>query len=874
MRKIFAKSLLSKVGLALLLGCFVFLDSTGMAEPFQLVSVSDPAFSNANGGDNDSFSPIISPDGRYVLFASAANNLTLSGSSNAMPALSPPKMNVFLRDRTNGTTTLISVNLTGSGGGNADSVPVDISTNGQYALFESSADNLVAGDTNKLKDIFLRDLVHGTTLLVSVSTNGTSANGASRSSVMTPDGRYVVFVSEATNLVAGDTNGFADIFVRDMQSGVTTLASPGARGSGSSELPDITPDGHFVAFYSTATNLVGGISTVREIYIRDLVGGTTLLASGYAHTIVPAVYGTTNSLSFNLCISDDGQYLAYEAGSASGATNSGAILRYCKANGLTDVINTNAAGLMTGSELTRHTLDMTPDGRFIAFVGNTNGSSCIYVWDAQSGSATLASGNLSNAVPTNSTCDAPVMDASGRFVSFMFTGTGAGLTSNTVSTASHIYVRDMQAGLTTLVDADTNGIGSASNPMTFPRISADGSQVAFESYGKMLTTNNSNYFSDIYVSTVTNGAMELISIRQPALPSAGLIGPSTLSTFSVSTNGRFIAFASEANNVTPQDTNGFRDVFVRDTLIGSNFLVSVDANGIFSGNGISMDSAISGNGRYVAFTSNATNLVAGDFNAAKDVFMRDLQSGTTALVSMTTNAAGSGNADSTSPMISVDGRYVLFHSKASNLASGIPATNYDNVFVRDLQTGRTLALAYILNSSLAAGALTPDGHYAVVGGLNVNLNIWNLQTTNIIYTNTTKSASYAGISPNGSRIGFVVMGTTGHVYAADRMSNTTATLSSAPSTSHVGLRFSGDSRYMVYVGADVSKTNQVYLYDFQTGSNLLVSANVNLTGGGNGHSDSPDISSDGRFVAYRSVANNIVPGVSNGLPNVYLFDRV
>ena len=202
------------------------------ASPWQLLSMQDPSLAASQGGNGDSGPAIISLDGRFILFSSAANNLTLTASSNPIPVLIPPRIDVYLRDRTNGTTTLMSVNLTGNGGGNGDSFATGISSNGQYALFESSATDLAIGDTNNATDLFIRDLVNGTNVLVSASTNGGFGNGSSGSAVMTPDGRYVAFVSSANNLVAGDTNGIPDIFVRDMQSGTTLLASPGAMSAG------------------------------------------------------------------------------------------------------------------------------------------------------------------------------------------------------------------------------------------------------------------------------------------------------------------------------------------------------------------------------------------------------------------------------------------------------------------------------------------------------------------------------------------------------------------------------------------------------------------------------------------------------------------
>src|SRR5262249_10753720 len=149
------------------------------------------------GGGGDSCAPILSPDGRFVLFASTANNLLMISNHPPVSAPNSP-LNVYLRDRTSRTLKLVSLNLTGTGGGTADSIPTDHSIDGRYALFESRASDLVVDDANNAIDIFVRDTVNGTTALATVSTDGTIANGASRSSVMTPDGRYVAFVSDAT----------------------------------------------------------------------------------------------------------------------------------------------------------------------------------------------------------------------------------------------------------------------------------------------------------------------------------------------------------------------------------------------------------------------------------------------------------------------------------------------------------------------------------------------------------------------------------------------------------------------------------------------------------------------------------------------------
>src|SRR2546429_2327180 len=244
------------------------------ASTVQAISLADSSLPVAAGGNSDSSDSVISSDGRFVLFLSSANNLVTNDDNGKF-------VDVFLRDRTNGVTTLVSVNQTGVGGGNGNSVSPAISTNGRYVVFESEASNLVANDTNGVSDVFLRDLQTGTTTLISVNSAGAGGNGASTSPLISPEGRYLAFVSAAGDLVANDTNNATDIFVRDLQNTTTTLVSvsrDGATsGNGASDSPAMTPDGRWIAFVSMATNLVAGATNnLGDIYARDLVSGTTV----------------------------------------------------------------------------------------------------------------------------------------------------------------------------------------------------------------------------------------------------------------------------------------------------------------------------------------------------------------------------------------------------------------------------------------------------------------------------------------------------------------------------------------------------------------------------------------------------------------------
>jgi len=839
------------------------------------------------GGNGDSRLPIISADGRFILFASTADNLVPTSGSNTIPVLIPPKLNAFLRDRTNLTTTLVSLNLAGNGGGNGDSFPIAVSTNGRYALFESSAGDLVANDTNYASDVFVRDLVGGTTILVSTSITGSSGNGTSRSSTITPDGRYVAFVSGATNLVTGDTNKIPDIFVRDLQAQTTTLASAGAISTslsiptGSSESPVISADGRCVAFYSTASNLVSSVKTTGEVFVRDLVGGNTVWASTNARPVMQAVIGSSNVVSYNQKISDDGQFIAFESSTNSLTLSParGVIFRYSLQSGLTDIVHTNATAVWSAFEDNRG-LDMTPDGRFIAFVANstaTAGSNtAIYVWDAQAGTTTLASADLTTALPANGICDSPSIDPSGRYVALLSSATN--LTTNTLVGEYHFYLRDTLTSTTRLVDADTNGVGVGISPTAVPSLSSDGRFVAFEG-ADGLVANDRNHDSDIFLRDSLTDTTELISAHHPASPSQTPNGSSLITASCVSSNGLYIAFASDADNLVANDTNGYRDVFVRNLLAGTNILVSANNDGL-PGNGMSSEPTISADGRYVAFTSWATNLAANDNNSAQDVYVRDLVSSTTTLVTVNTAGTGSGNGSSGALAISAGGRYVLFRSKAQNLATASYTSGTENLFLRDRQSGATIALT---TGGWSSFSMTPDGSFVtfvgVIPSTPARLYVWESLTASKVYTNTATLLSTATISPGGQYLAYLA-GSPASLSAVDRIANSNWVVSAGTFPSRPGLRFSGDGRFLTYattaanVAADTNGIQDVYLYDLQTRTNFLVGRSFVSSGSLNAASESPDISADGRFITYRSFASNTIPGDANNSSDLFVFDRL
>jgi Tol biopolymer transport system component len=253
-------------------------------------------------GDNNSYHPAISGDGRYVAFHSSAENL--------VPGTPMGTQQVFLRDTQLGTTSLVSASYAGTPGDSSSNYP-DISSDGRYVVFESMADNLVPGASNVHKDIFRKDTQTGLIAKVSVSTAGSEANSNCYEPAVSGDGRYVVFNSGATNLVPGDDNSQADIYLRDVQAGTTALVSVSTADTQANAgcwYPEISDDGRYVVWETLADTLVSDDNnTAIDVFVRDTVNNTTRRLS------VNAEGEEGNSGSYYPFISADGCYVVFES---------------------------------------------------------------------------------------------------------------------------------------------------------------------------------------------------------------------------------------------------------------------------------------------------------------------------------------------------------------------------------------------------------------------------------------------------------------------------------------------------------------------------------------------------------------------------------
>ena len=280
-----------------------------------------------------------------------------------------------------------------------------------------------------------------------------------------------------------------------------------------------------------------------------------------------------------------------------------------------------------------------------------------------------------------------------------------------------IFVHDRETEKTTRVSVRTNGVQGDGGSF-YPSISSDGRYVAYESEATNLVNGDTNGKMDIFVHDRQTGKTTRVSVRTNEVQSDG-----NSHYPSISSDGRYVAFYSNANNLVNGDTNGKSDVFVHDREAGKTKRVSVRTNGV-QGNGNSYDPSISSDGRYVSFYSNAKNLVNGDTNDRSDIFVHDRETGKTTRVSVRTNGV-QGDSRSYHPSISSDGRYVAFDSIASNLVNK-DTNGYWDIFVHDRETGKTTRVSVRTNGVQGDGgsnfpSISSDGRYVAFYSYATNL---------------------------------------------------------------------------------------------------------------------------------------------------------
>jgi uncharacterized repeat protein (TIGR02543 family) len=427
------------------------------------------------------------------------------------------------------TTRRVSASTAGVEG-DAGSYNPQISEDGRYVAFDSDATNLAPGDTNYVSDVFVYDTQTRLTTRLSVASAGTEADGDSFLPSISADGRYVVFESDATNLVASDTNGASDIFVRDRETGTTTrvsVATGGAQSNGGSYFSYISADGRYVVFESDASNLdlvTPDTNAFRDIFIHDRQTGQT--------TRVSLTNGgnQSNGTSQYATVSADGRYVAFD----SAATN--------------------------------------------LVSGDSNRNIDVFVRDRQAGSTRRVSVSSSGNQAHGDSWPA-WLSSNGRYVTFASDAND--LVPSDANAVLDAFVHDLQAGLTTRVSVSSAGSegNGASQPFS---ISADGAYVAFQSTATNLVASDTNGVADILVRERNTSQTVRVSL---AVDGAQANDGSTFAA--ISSDGSRIALESDAANLVALDTNAARDVFLRDRLGSSYTLALSGSHGVVKVNSVS-----------------------------------------------------------------------------------------------------------------------------------------------------------------------------------------------------------------------------------------------------------------------------------------------
>ncbi len=496
------------INLMLLLSLFTIAVSAAMGQKPTLVSVNNAGLSGNGASVVSEFanafkSRSVSDDGRYLVFTSTSGGLSATSDTNSVA-------DIFLRDLSTGTTTLVSVNSAGNNGGNSSSGGPTISSDGRFVAFFSQASNLVSvADTNEDYDVFVRDMVAGTTRLVSLNVDHTGpANGASLYPYINADGRFIAFESFATDLSeTPDNPGSNDVFVRDMISGVTTQASKSSTGLSAdthSVQPVLSVDGKTIAFQSNANLTPDDTNTSHDIFVRNLTTGTITLAS-----LNRQGTGSGNAISFTPSLSADGRFIAF----VSAANN---------------------------------------------LVANDSGNTeDVFVRDLQTGTTVMASINTTGAGGGNFSSRSPVISGNGRVV--VFESGASNLAFNDTNNRLDVFARDLQAGTTTLVSRNLTGTASGNHSSFLPNVDASGRIVTFKSLATdLVNVADNNEGEDVFVRSLMTGATKLASIN-----SAGTAAGNMMSSNypAISANGRVIEFDSLASDLVNNDSNDTFDVF-------------------------------------------------------------------------------------------------------------------------------------------------------------------------------------------------------------------------------------------------------------------------------------------------------------------------
>ena len=640
----------------------------------------------------------LSDDGRYVVFASQADGLSAADNNIYI--------NIFIQDRVTGIVTLVNVPAPG-GSNEGDSTEPVISGDGSEVAFTSRA-RLSPQDTDEQRDVYLRNLATGTTKLISVRSDGAQGTGVNLEPDLSHDGSTVGFTSTVANTFSSkDTDPDGDVYTANVSSGALTLISQSSTGedaAGNAGGAAVDFNGGAVAFETEANNIDEASNpdtdTKSDVYLRS--GSTTSLVSRASGK--EGAKGDEQST--DPAISSDGRLVAF-------------------------------------TSIAKNFVKPAPPFAQEVYLRDTDEEVATTVLvSRQSVSEGAAAANEASVNPTVSTA------LGGTQVSFV--SEAGNLAGGLPSERLRAYVRSIGAGTTTLVSRRDGPAGepvqaTGASSIATVDIGSSSPPVAFSSIDSTLSTEIDPDFGNVYVRDATTTSWRS---RPPAgapwQGGAGFSGLGSAPGRVISRDGRFVAFVSFANAYRPPGTPVGDLVLLRDLSTGAITLAS-RADGAGGAAVVGLDPAISGDGTQVAFESEA-EVVPGVPGGTEQVYVRDLSTGRTQLASELEGAAG--NASSSRPALSADGRWVAFESTATNL--GAPA---GQVYVHDLQSGQTLLVSrasgtagLVANKSAESPSIDAAGTHVTFETTATNLDPADKDAFQSIYERNLASATTTLVS--------------------------------------------------------------------------------------------------------------------------------
>ncbi|MBL9171918.1 MAG: PD40 domain-containing protein [Verrucomicrobiales bacterium] len=795
---------------------------------------------------------------RQVFFLSDAPDLVVEDPNGTVQDL-------FRRDRRDGRTELVSRATPGPLGYRPVS-GFSVSGDGRWVALEWGTDVAALFDTNGVPDIYARDLTGGAFQLVSVRVDGTGAgDAAALHPLISSDGRFVAFESASTNLVdAVDSNAAIDVFLRDLQVGRTELISvsaPGIAADRESRLLALSDDGSVLVMENSSVGpgSLEGLSTELLVWRRGdsdlrrvVVPGTPLRPVSQ-----PLPVGEAE-------LSRDGRRLAFSfPPSAAVPTETVGIWVL---NLQTSEMVHASGGLDVSSSALALGPVLSPDGRTIAFEvvrgDGENPRVQVGVWREGVGLRTLSEwvGGGAGTEPASSVD--PVVSPDGLAVLFA-TDAPVPEAGVTESGRWQLYHRVLETGATRLV--------SREDGVTLPEFDATGRWIVLSEQEPVMVPGDRNGQSDVVVVGVLEGTREVVSLVDPLVMGRTASGNSR-GGLRWSEDGRFLAFRSDAPDLVPGDGGRTLDAFLFDRILGVTVVATVTTNG--SPAGRFLDGWLSGDGRRMVFSREGGVLTHPSEDLLSQVYVWDRVSRRLELASAADGVETALAGANVLLSASADARTVAF-------ARGLPLAPH--LLVRDLDRRRTWELNDRILYGPVAGAasrlqLSSDGRVAYLGSPR--------QTGYVVVRfGDTWVKAFDVLGRDA-----VLCGDGRHlVYRRDRFDGdpgvfiqdipqgTVRRLTDAVWTPRE-MQSTPDGAVLVYArtadpgAAPGTSPVQVWSMRTATGQEELISR---TPGGNPGSADSrePVISSDGRFVVFRSFAADLVPGDSNAQQDIFVHDR-